>query len=300
MKKYIVGIDVGGTNVKLGLVNSAGEIIARSHLPTKTYSRDKKRLIQAIINAVDELLTDMRLSRKNVEGVGIGLPGLIDPIEGVVRYLPNIPGWRNVPLQKIMQEQLGVPVYLENDVNMITLAEWKYGAGQGQDNFICITLGTGVGGGLILNGSLYRGEGFVAGEIGHMPLEDRTLEAFVGNAHLQEKAGRIFKNKNIRLEEVFDLAKVGNVRAIEFWDEAGTHIGTTLAGVLNLLNLRLIVIGGGVSANFRFIAPAIKKTIKARAMKVQASMVKVVRTKLLNDAGIVGAQILVKELGVKK
>ncbi len=300
MKKYIVGIDVGGTNVKLGLVNAAGHIVARRHLPTKTYSRNKTKLIDAIINAVDELLVDMKLTRKNVEGVGIGLPGLIDPIQGIVRYLPNIPGWRNVPLQKIMQDRLGVPVFLENDVNMITLAEWKYGAGQGQDNFMCITLGTGVGGGLILNGSIYRGEGFVAGEIGHMPLEDRTLEMFVGNAHLQERAGRIFKNKNIRLEDVFDLAKVGNARAIEFWDEAGTYIGTTLAGVINLLNLRMIVIGGGVSANFRFLAPAIKKTIKQRAMKVQSSMVKVVRTKLLNDAGIIGAQILVKELGVKK
>jgi len=148
---------------------------------------------------------------------------------------------------------------------------------------------------LVLNGSLYRGEGFVAGEIGHMPLEGKTLEAFVGNRFLQEKAGKIFKNKNIELEDVFELAKIGNVRAVEFWNDAGVHIGTTLAGVISLLNLRLIVIGGGVSGNFRFLNPAIKKTIQTRSMKVQASMVKVVRSKLLNDAGIIGAQILVKD-----
>lgn len=300
MKKYILGIDVGGTNVNLGVINRNGSIIARHHFPTQKYSRTKNRLIDAIAMYAQELLDENSIDKKNISGVGMGLPGLVDPVKGVVKYLPNIPGWREVPLAKILKSKLRLPVYIDNDVNMITLAEWKYGEAKGCKNFLCITLGTGVGGGLILNNELYRGEGYVAGEIGHMPLEDKILEAYVGNVPLQERAAKLFKNKNIELDEVFELAKMGNVLALELWQEAGTHIGNVLAGVVNLLNVRLIVIGGGVSSNFRFLAPAIRKAIQARSMKVQASMVKVVRSKLVDDAGLIGAQILVNEWGAKK
>lgn len=295
MNKYIVGVDVGGTNIKLGIVSPDGKIIARQHFSTKKYSRNKTKLINAIVSAAEGLLLEQNLKKDQVEALGIGLPGLIDPVKGIVSYLPNIPGWRNVPLKKILQDKIGLPVFIDNDVNVITLAEWKYGAGIGYQNFICVTLGTGVGGGLILNNAMYRGEGYVAGEVGHMPLDDRTLEGFVGNSVLQEKAGRMFKNKNIQLEEVYDLAKIGNSLAKEFWQEIGNYIGTTLAGVINLLNLRLVIIGGGVSNNFKFLSPAIKSTLQKKCMKVQAGMVKVVRCKLHDDAGIIGAQILVKD-----
>ncbi|MGE0268869.1 MAG: ROK family protein [Candidatus Omnitrophota bacterium] len=295
MNKYIIGVDVGGTNIKLGIVSPDGKIIARQHFSTKKFSRNKTKLINAIVSTAEGLLLEQKLSKGDIEALGIGLPGLIDPVKGIVSYLPNIPGWRNVPLKKILQDKIGLPVFIDNDVNVITLAEWKYGAGIGYQNFICVTLGTGVGGGLILNNAMYRGEGYVAGEIGHMPLDDRTLEGFVGNGVLQEKAGKMFKNKNIRLEEVYDLAKIGNTLAKEFWQEAGAYIGTTLAGVINLLNLRLVIIGGGVSNNFKFLNPAIKDTLQKKCMKVQAGMVKVVRCKLQDDAGIIGAQILVKD-----
>lgn len=295
MDKHIIGIDVGGTNVKLGVVSPEGKITARQHISTKKFIRNKSQLIDAIVAATRELIKTQNLSEADIEGVGMGLPGLIDPIKGVVNYLPNIPGWKNVPLRKILQDKLGLPVCIDNDVNVITLAEWKYGAGVGFKNFICITLGTGVGGGLILNGEMYRGEGYVAGEVGHMPLEDKTLEGFVGNSRLQEKAGKMFKNKNIQLEEVFELAKLGNSLALEFWQETGNYIGTTLAGVINLLNVRLVVIGGGVSNNFKFLSPAIKHTLQTKCMKVQAAMVKVVRCKLHDDAGIIGAKILLKD-----
>lgn len=295
MDRHILGIDVGGTNVKLGLVAPNGKIIARANIATKEHSRNKSQLIKAMVQTGTDLIAAEGLSKKDFCGVGIGLPGLIDPVEGVVRYLPNIPGWRNVRLQSIMEQSLGLPVFIENDVNMITLAEWRFGAGQGCRNFLCITLGTGVGGGLILNDAMYRGEGYVAGEVGHMPLGDATLEAHIGNGVLREKAAKIFKNKNIQLPDVFQLANQGNVRAIEFWSEVGTYLGTTLAGVINLLNIRLVIVGGGVSNNYKFILPALKATIKARAMRVQAGMVKVARCKLHDDAGIIGARILVEE-----
>ncbi len=305
MKQYTIGVDVGGTNIKLGLVNRSGVIIARSFLDTKNLNKSKKRLIDAVASSILDLIRDEGLLPKDVLGVGLGLPGPIDSQKGVVSFLPNIPGWRNVPLKSILQKKLHIPTFVDNDVNLITLGEWGWGAGKGYKNLMCMTLGTGVGAGLVLNNSLYRGEGFAAGELGHMPLNEKGLvcncggigcfEGYVGNGTLLKKAAKIFKKKDIQLPDVHYLAQQGNVRAIEFWDEAATHIGNALVGVVNLLNLRLIVIGGGVSNNYKFMSKKINATIKARAMKVQAGMVKVVRAKLRDDAGILGAQVLVKE-----
>ncbi|MBI5415634.1 MAG: ROK family protein, partial [Candidatus Omnitrophica bacterium] len=164
--------------------------------------------------------------------------------------------------------------------------------------------GTGVGGGLILNNALYRGEGFVAGEIGHIPLNEvgpscncggyACFERYVGNRTLLAKAARLFR-KDIRLQDIFPLARRGEPRALRFWKETAVHIGNALVGVINLLNPRLVIIGGGVANNFRFMGPTIRKIIRQRAMKVQKKMVRVVRAKLGDDAGILGAHILVKE-----
>ncbi len=306
MRQYIVGIDVGGTNIKLGLLNLQCKIIARSHLLTKRFIRNKKRLIQALVDDIRLLIEEKKLTSRDILGIGVGLPGLIHFDHGIVNFLPNIPGWRNVPLKKIIESKLRIPTFLDNDVNLITLGEWEYGAGRGYKNLVCITLGTGVGGGIVLNNALYRGEGFVAGEIGHMPLNEEglpcncggwgCLERTVGNDQLLEKARKIFKNKELKLEDIFYLANQGNARAVEFWEKAALHIGNGLVGVVNLLNPRLIIIGGGVANNFKYLGGTINKVIKKRCMNVQRGMVKIVRNKLGDDAGIIGAGVLVKSL----
>ena len=305
MKHYTIGVDVGGTNIKLGLVDRSGVIVARAFLDTKSFYKRKTKLIDAIVGAIRDLIDEKKLVSKDILGIGLGLPGLIDSKRGIVNFLPNVPGWKNVPLKSIIQKKLHIPTFIDNDVNVITLGEWKFGAGKGYKNLMCMTLGTGVGGGLILNGMLYRGEGFVAGELGHMPLNEKgpdcncggsaCFEYYVGSGCLLKKAAKIFKRKDIQLPEVFRLAKHGNVRAIRFWEETAVHIGNGLVGVVNLLNLRLIVIGGGVSNNFQFLGKTINAVIRRRAMRVQSKMVKIVRAKLGDDAGIIGAQVLVKD-----
>ncbi len=305
MSQVTVGVDIGGTNIKVGLVGSSGKIVARTVLKTESCSQNKNKLIKAVILAIEELLEEKRLNKKNVLGIGFGFPGLVNPEKGIVTFLPNISGWKNVPLKQIIAKETGVPVFIDNDVNLVTLAEWKFGAGKGKENLLCMTLGTGVGSGLILNGLLYRGEGFVAGELGHMPLNEKgpgcncggeaCFERYVGNRYLMARAGKIFKNKNIQLPDVFALAEHGNVRAVQFWEETATHIGNAFVGVVNLLNPSLIIVGGGVSNNYKYLGPTINKIIKKRAMKVQAGMVKIVRAKLGDDAGIIGAQVLVKD-----
>ncbi len=305
MKKYTVGVDVGGTNVKFGLIDPSGAVLHRNRLVTKSYGSDKNRLIKALAEGVLGLIAASGISKAQVAGVGIGLPGLVNPKDGLVIFLPNIPGWRNVPLKAKLEKYLGLPVYLENDVNLITLGEWGFGAGRGCCNMIGMTLGTGVGAGLILDGKLYRGEGFAAGELGHMPINFEgprcncgsfaCFETFVGNGRLQRMAEEKFQRPGIALEDVFQLAKTGNVKALRFWQETGETIGTGLIGAVNLLNPTHIVIGGGVSRSHQFLFPAIRRTIKARAMAVQGRMVKIVRARLGDDAGIIGAQILVNQ-----
>ncbi|MBI5150694.1 MAG: ROK family protein [Candidatus Omnitrophica bacterium] len=305
MRLCTIGIDVGGTNIKLGLVAPSGRIIARTNLITKSYARHPRHLINALVSAVRDLIRDNGKTAKDIAGIGIGLPGLIDVPQGIVIFMPNIPGWKNIPLRRIMERQLKIPVFLDNDVNVITLGEWKSGAGKGCANLVCITLGTGVGGGLILNNALYRGEGFVAGEIGHLPLNEdgpscncggyACFERYVGNRILMQKAAQLFRDTSVRLPDVFARARRGDRRAIRFWQDAATHIGNALVGVINLLNPRMIIIGGGVANNFRFMGPTIRKVIRQRALKVQKKMVRVVRAELGDDAGILGAHILVKE-----
>jgi glucokinase len=304
MNKYVVGVDVGGTNIKLGLVSPSRNVIDRTNFSTSRFIRDRKKLINAIAAQIIEIIEKHNLSLKDLQGIGIGLPGLIDTPGGIVRFLPNIPGWRNVPLKKILEQALKVPVFLGNDASLITLGEWKHGAGRGVHNMVCMTLGTGVGAGLILNNRLYRGPGFAAGELGHVPLNEHgpkcgcgshgCFESYVGNKRLMAQASEIMK-RPMTLEQMRELAEGGNAKALKFWKTAAVHMGNGLVGIINLLNPERVVIGGGVSNNHEFLFPTIRKIVSEKAMPTQASMVKIVRATLGNDAGILGAQVLVNE-----
>ena len=306
MASTVIGIDVGGTNIKMGLVNQEGHIFFKTALNTKAYISDKEKLIKALAEVILVSLRQNKITVKGVAGIGIGLPGLIDPSAGVVRFLPNIPGWKNVSLKKYLERYTGIPVFLENDVNMITLGEWKFGAGRGLKDIVCITLGTGVGGGLILDGRLYRGAGWAAGEVGHIPLNEEgpkcncggwaCLENSAGNQYLNAQAAKRFGRKVMAMKDVGDLARAGDKKAFAFWEEVGVHLANGLTGVVNLLNPSHIIVGGGMANNSRFIFPALRKRIKERAMVVQGRMVKVVRAKLGDDAGIIGAKVLVEEM----
>src|SRR3989338_8856518 len=193
MSSITVGVDVGGTNIKFGLMAQSGRIFARTRLSTKSFMRDRNRLIGAVIDTITHLLKIHHIQKQQVLGIGLGFPGLVDFQKGFINYLPNVPGWQNVPIKQLVQKRLNIPTYVDNDVNLITLGEWQYGVGKNFKNIVCITLGTGVGGGLILNNKLYRGEGYVAGEVGHMLYNGSEFEKYVGNEQLKKRAKAIFK-----------------------------------------------------------------------------------------------------------
>jgi len=305
MKQYVVGVDVGGTNIKLGVVGPAGVIIFRNSFATKPFASSRTKLIDALTREIEAAIITSGLTKKQIAGVGIGVPGLVDFERGFVRFLPNIHGWKNVPLKRILQKKIKLPVFVDNDVKVITLAESKFGAGRGVKNLICLTLGTGVGSGLILNGALYRGQDNAAGELGHMPLNEHgpkcncggfgCFERYVGNHALCVLACRIMGKQGMSMEAMHALAEKGNKRALVFWKKAAEHIGNGLVGVVNLLNPHLIVIGGGISHNEKFLFKNVTATIKQRAMSLQGAAFKIKRAKFKDDAGIIGAYVLVTD-----
>ncbi|RKY31791.1 MAG: hypothetical protein DRP74_04075 [Candidatus Omnitrophota bacterium] len=303
MKKYIIAVDLGGTNLKIGLLNLQFKIKKKKILDTQNLG-NKKNLILAIINSVKDLISKNRLKKENILGIGVGLPGPIDNQKGIVHFLPNIAGWREVRLGSILNRKLRMKVFLDNDVNLMALAENKLGAAKKYKNVVCLTLGTGVGGGIIINNSLYRGSDNASGEIGHIPLNEvgpacscggeACLERYVGNSIIMEEAKRLFK-RDISLKELSRLAKENNRKALYLWDKVAWHLAIALAGVANLLNPDCVVIGGGVAGAGRILFDNVRKYIFERAMKIQSRRVKVVKADLGNNAGLIGAAILVKE-----
>jgi glucokinase len=301
--KLIIGIDLGGTNLKVGLLDSKYKIIRREILDTQRFTR-KESLVSAIVDAVNKIIKNNNLKKNDILGVGLGLPGPIDAKKGIVHFFPNISGWKEVNLKMILQKRLKLPVSLDNDANLMSLAEYKLGAAVGFKNSLCLTLGTGVGGGIIIDGSIYRGANNASGEIGHVPINERgprcncggvaCLEAYIGSSRIKEEARKIFK-RNITLEELSAKAKEKESRALSLWESVGKRLGVALVGTVNLLDLDAVVIGGGVANAGSILFDKVKKTIAKQAMSVQAKHVRVFKAKLGNDAGMIGAAMLVKE-----
>lgn len=316
MKRYAIGVDVGATHTKIAILNLHGRIFAKGSFYTRLYKKDT--LIKAIVDSLERLLEKKGLKKRDILGLGIGVPGLVNFKKGLVFYFVNIPGWRNVPLKRILEKRTGLATFVDNDVKVMALGELVHGAGKNHKDIICLTLGTGVGGAIITGGQLYRGSSLVAGEIGHIPINEKgpscncggfgCLEAYVGRDYflsdvkrsLRKGEGSIVKDmaKN-RLSEVTpelleEAALSGDSFAKKKWKEMAEHVGNALVGVVNLFNPELIIIGGGIAEAGRLIFIPIEKVLNKRAMKVQKNAVRVVKARLGNDAGVIGAAELVK------
>lgn len=316
-KKFIIGVDVGGTNIKIGLLDPSGRIYRKKSLSTNDFP-GKKSLINGLIGGIRQILGESKVKRGSVLGIGIGTPGLVDSSRGVIHYLVNIKGFREVPLKQIIEHELKIPAFLDNDVNIMCLGELHFGRGMGAKNIVCITLGTGVGGGIAIMGDLYRGASLSAGEVGHITInEDGPLcgcgnrgcmEAYAGNAYIVKDAiRRIRKNKRtliyrqvagdlsrITPKVISEAAKKGDRLAVDVLRCAGEHIGTGLANIVNILNPEKIIIGGGVAESGKMLFDTIRSSVRKRAMEVPARAVKIVKARLGNDAGLIGAVALVK------
>jgi len=303
LKKFLVAIDLGGTNLKIALLAQKYKMRAKNILSAPEFYK-KERLIQGIADSLNQIIKNNRLSRADILGVGLGLPGPVDAEKGIAHFFPNIPGWKEVKLKRILEKKLRLPVFLDNDANLMALAEHKLGAAKGKKHAVCLTLGTGVGGGIIIGGKIYRGANNVSGEIGHMPINENgpkcncggiaCLEAYIGNKRILGEARALFK-RDISLEELSELAKKQNKKALKIWIRVAQHLGAALSGIINLLNPDCIVIGGGIANAGEVLFDEIREFISKRAMPIQAKHAKILKAKLGSDAGLIGAAILVKE-----
>jgi len=315
MKKYRIGVDIGGTNVKIALVDFDGKIIYSNTVPTRA-EMGYEAGINNIKLAIKDLMKETNEDEKTIEAIGFGLPGQIDYKEGIVKNLPNIPGWVNIPLAKIIQDEFSIPTKLDNDVRCAALGELNFGAGKGCQNLICITIGTGIGSGIVLNGKLVRGAANAAGEIGHikMSLKDGPLcgcgdygcfEAYASGPAIVTMAkeyisgGKSAKYKEIAQDGIItpyavaQAALQNDAVSIQIFKQIGTIIGVGLASVINLLNPEKIIIGGGVADAGDILLNPIRNAIADRAMPIQASSVSVVPAQLANAAGVIGASLLI-------
>lgn len=315
VKKYKIGVDVGGTNIKVALVDKKGNIVYSNTVPTRA-EMGYEYTISNMKQAIYELMKETKTSKEVIEGIGFGFPGQVDCERGIVRLAPNIPGWVNVPIASIIEEEFGITTKIDNDVRCAALGELNFGAGKGCQNLICITVGTGIGSGLIINGKLVRGASNAAGEIGHIKLQMQggpicgcgdtgCLEAFASGPSIVAMAEQyILGGKSTKYRElanpditpyvVAEAAKQGDTVAKRIFEIIGEYIGIGMASVVNLLNPEKIVIGGGVADAGDLLIEPIKRTLKERAMPIQAEAVEIVSAELGNTAGVIGASLLIE------
>lgn len=315
MKKFRIGVDVGGTNIKIALVGTSGEIVFSNSISTRA-EMGYEYTISAMKQAVADLMKETKTDSKNIEGIGFGFPGQIDYKNGIVRFATNIPGWVDVPIEEIFEKEFGIPTRVDNDVRCATLGELNFGAGKGCKNLVCITLGTGIGSGIVVDGKLVRGASNVAGEIGHIKLQMNggplcgcgdygCFEAFASGPSIVAMAQEYIKGgKSAKFREMADpditpyivaqAAKEGDVVAKRIFTIMGEYVGFGLASVINLLNPERIIIGGGVADAGEIIFEPIRETISKRAMPIAAAAVEIVPARLGNMAGVIGASILIE------
>jgi len=293
-----LGIDWGGTYIKTGIVSSQGKILKKV-----LYSSQNLRKKEIFLSELESILR--KFSSFDIKGVGVGAPGIINTLKGQIYYLPNVPGWKNYPLQDILRKRLKLPVFVDNDANLFALAEARCGAGKGKSRAIFLTLGTGLGGAIIFDRKILEGK-MSALELGHVPIALRgikcscggrgCIETYVGNKYLLSKYRKLKKRKTEikEVKEIYKRALAGEKEALIIWKEFSQNLGKFLSGMVNIFNPEVIIFGGGVSGAFKLFKPQVFETIKDNAMWPQIKGLKLVKAKV-KDAGIVGAAFLAKE-----
>ena len=314
MARYTVGVDFGGTNIKIGLVDDQGRVRRRETLLTSRAGRPAE-FVQAAAQAVERLAAAASVRPSALRGLGVGAPGLINVRSGLVHHLVNVSGWHEVPLGRIFKQRLHCPCVVDNDVNVVTLGEWQFGAGRGAEHLFCLTLGTGVGGGIITDRALVRGAGGSAGELGHLPLVPEgllcvcggqgCLETQIGSAAIVREAGvalarskmlqRLAKahGGSLTPELINRAARAGDWAARRVWSRFGRWLGAGVSSVINLLNPDRVVIGGGLANAWPFFYPALVQTVRTLALDVPRRSARIVRAQLGDEGGIIGGAVLV-------
>lgn len=303
-----VGVDLGGTAIKVGLCDVQGKLLSTYEGPTGT-EHGAETVLENIASYARKLVADSSYTWEQVAGIGVGVPGFMDIPTGFVKLSPNL-GWRDVPVKKILEEKLEKTVRIDNDANVAALGEAWSGAGTGIPNVVCYTLGTGVGGGIIIGGRIYQGYSGMAGELGHMSVVPdleaidcgcgkkgclETVSSATGIIRMGKEAvargehTSLALSEDITAKDVFDAAKTGDEVSLRIVNRAALYLGKSMATLSVVVNPQRYIIGGGVSKAGDILFDAIRKYYTECSQEAAREGVDIVPAVLGNDAGVVGA-----------
>jgi glucokinase len=307
------GIDLGGTKIHSLIATEDGDVLGEDHRPTEA-AQGPYAVIDRMVASVRAALADAGLTTNDVVGVGISSPGPCDPVRGVVTDAPNLPGWHEIPLVQRISDAMALPVLLENDANAAAYGEFRFGAGVGLKHILYITVSTGIGGGIIVDGKIYEGASGAAGEVGHIILDDNgppcncgnrgCLEAISSGAAIQRDAAEaIASGRSPRLaqlaagrpptaEQVHQAALEGDGAARAIISRAGYYLGLGLVGLLHCFDPEMLILGGGlVGLGDLYLEPALKRAREGAFPQIAAD-VTIITAKLGQRAGALGAAAL--------
>lgn len=323
-KKWVIGVDLGGTNIVVGVLpmdGGDGEVLAERRVVTEAH-RGAKFVVDRIIGLIgevrEEVMSGYGGTASDFAGIGIGSPGPLDRKTGTVINTPNL-GWRNFPLRDLISNSIGLPATLDNDGNCATYGEWWLGAGRSVNTLIGLTLGTGIGGGIVLNGEIFHGVSDAAGEIGHMTIDSTGRKCNCGNYGCLEAyasgpaiAARAIEGieagtesllpalVNSRLEDitaatVYEAVVLGDPYANEVMRETAKFLGAGVGSIINLLNPEMVVIAGGVTRAGDHLFVPLRAEVRRRAFRVAEEACQIVSGRLPGTAGLIGAAAVFKK-----
>jgi len=318
-KPPVVVIDLGGTKTIAAIISHPPQVVAKEYFLTLA-DEGMEAVTGRIFSAIDRLLSAENIEPSQLHSISIAAAGAIDPERGVVTLSPNLPGWRDIPLRDIFNKRYKVNTVLINDANAEALGEHRLGAGKGVDSLILITVGTGIGGGIIINGRLYTGASGSAGEVGHITIDVNGPRCSCGNtgcwetlasgrAMAREAKGRVSRGEKsiltemvkgeieeITTEKIGAAAGEGDPLALEVISRAGTYLGIGMVNLVNIFNPEMIIVGGGVAKMGELLLEPARRVVRERAFKLAAEVVRIVPTQLGDDGGVLGGAVFAYSL----
>jgi len=316
-KNFTIGVDLGGTNIVSAIVDYRGKIVNSLKVQTLA-EKGKENTIKRVIEAIHKNISQSNIAPGDIIGIGIGAPGPLDIKKGIINFAPNLPGWRGVPLKKILEDEFNLKVVLENDANAAAWGERCFGVGRGVNNLVCFTLGTGIGGGIIINGKIYHGNNCGAAELGHITVNKDgplcncgnygCLEAYSSATGIKNRIRNRIKEgikskflnidnddellESLRLKLIFETARKGDKLTKDIVEEAITYLGIAIANIVNILNPEMVVLVGGITNEGEKLLTPIRNEVKKRAFYSNYKSLKIVIGELGGNAGVLGAAAL--------
>ncbi len=315
MGSYAIGVDLGGTNLKAGLVDVHGRIHHRLSIKTD-YNASPQAISDQIFKLIHDIISVSQVNISSITGIGLGSPGLIDKRGETILFSPNLPQWRNIPIKNLITKRFVVPCVLENDANAAAWGEKWVGAAREASSMVMFTIGTGIGGGIIIENKLWRGVNNVAAEIGHMVIDidgpkckcgnNGCIEAYASATAMVRRFKELLSSgvssslkdaQEITAKMINDAAMQGDKASLDIIKETGQYLGIAIVNIMHILNPEVIVLAGGMTGSGELLMEPVQQVVKQKAFEASYKDTKIVFSQLGNDAGIIGAAgCLLKEL----